>query len=233
MLDYVRETLHYAVDQHLQGQEEGMVYDVDGLDVYLKSNFSTNLDGLKDNLKSMENTEIKERITEAVFREYQQRETQIGAERMRHMERMVLLNTIDSKWKDHLYAMDQLKEGIGLRSFAHRDPLIEYKKEGFAMFEGMYASIGQEVSEIIFKIQPVGAPSKVRGVFSSLPQHLVHDELSPMSQRIAAQSKGALAGPESQEPPKPRPIQSDVPKVGRNDPCPCGSGKKYKKCCGQ
>ena len=110
-----------------------------------------------------------------------QKEKDIGPEHLRQMERMLLLQTIDAKWKDHLYAMDQLKEGIGLRSFAQREPIIEYKREGFEMFQTMYDSIHQEVTEMIFKIQRVDPSARMRSVFGSVPQKLVHDEISSLS----------------------------------------------------
>src|SRR3989338_6012787 len=162
------------------------------------------------------------------------------------MERMLLLQTIDAKLKDHLYSMDQLKEGIGLRSFAQRDPIIEYKREGFAMFQTMYDSIHQEATETLFRIQRVDPAARMRSVFGSVPQKLVHDEISSLSgQRppsasltrgwppIPSVMPGAWNIPgEQPRPPAPPPVHNTEPKVGRNDPCPCGSGKKYKKCCG-
>ena len=143
-----------------------------------------------------------------------------------------MLHTIDAKWKDHLYAVDQLKEGIGLRAFGHRDPLIEYKREGFEMFEMMYWSINQDIAEMVFRIKPVRNPEATRGVFSSLPQKLVHNEYSSLSASSApAGDQGAPPQPEKRS--SPQPVHNQGPKVGRNDPCPCGSGQKYKKCCGK
>ena len=151
-----------------------------------------------------------------------------------------MMNIIDTKWKDHLYAMDQLKEGIGLRSYAQRDPLIEFKKEGFAMFEAMYSSIYQEVAELIFKLQPVERQVSMKGVFEDLPQHFEHDDIQGMGDVArnvgqppdAPQTGSSALGPRESQP-KSVPVTNQGPKVGRNDPCPCGSGKKYKRCCGQ
>ncbi len=150
----------------------------------------------------------------------------IGAEQLRHMERMLMLHMIDSKWKDHLYSMDQLKEGIGLRSFAQRDPLVEYKREGFQMFQMMYDAVHQEVAETIFKIQATNPSTRMKGVFSSVPQRMIHNEARNMLDGPAGAEEAA---PVSQS----VPIQKQGEKVGRNDPCPCGSGKKFKKCCGR
>lgn len=130
--------------------------------------------------------------------------------------------------------MDQLRDGVGLRSYGQRDPLMEYKKEGFSMFQAMYLSIGEEAAEIMFKVQPMARDShEPKSVFGSLPQQMVHNEFSGMNRaaaQAAAQHQGSAA-PVPEE--KPQPIHHDGPKVGRNDPCPCGSGQKYKKCHGQ
>jgi preprotein translocase subunit SecA len=149
------------------------------------------------------------------------------------LERILLLHTIDAKWKDHLNAMDQLKEGIGLRAYGQRDPIIEYKKEGFAMFQMMFESINREIAETIFRVQPPSpGRERPRGVFSSLPKRLVHNEFSSLDrQGPAVADRGEVPG--SQKASQAQPYQNPETKVGRNDPCPCGSGKKYKKCCGQ
>jgi preprotein translocase subunit SecA len=148
---------------------------------------------------------------------------------MRHLERMVFLQIIDSKWKEHLYMMDNLREGIGLRAYGQRDPLIEYKREAFSYFEQMVANIEDEAVETIFKLQ-ARQPERLKGVFVSLPQELIHPE-APIPQEPTQENINQVAPPANFH--KPSPIQSSQEKVGRNDPCPCGSGKKYKKCCGR
>ncbi|MFH0762911.1 MAG: preprotein translocase subunit SecA [Candidatus Omnitrophota bacterium] len=149
---------------------------------------------------------------------YESKEKDIGEGLMRHMECMVFLQIIDSKWKDHLYAMDNLREGIGLRAYGQRDPLIEYKREGFDMFTQMIGSIEEEAVEALFKLRPA-RPKEFKGVFSSASQQLIHPEASKFDVPL--------------EQPPSKPAQPNQPKAGRNDPCPCGSGKKYKKCCGR
>jgi preprotein translocase subunit SecA len=167
---------------------------------------------------------------------YQEKEAQIGPELMRHLERMVFLQIIDGKWKDHLYAMDNLKEGIGLRAYGQRDPLVEYKREAFEMFSQMIASIEEEAAEVLFKLQPV-RPERIKTVFSPLSQQLLHPEAETFQR--PQEEPLALSG--SDTPVAPRPPASKTrthPKVGRNDPCPCGKSDpktgnpvKYKKCC--
>ncbi len=139
------------------------------------------------------------------------------------LERYVLLQILDSTWKDHLYAMDHLKSSIGLRGFAEKDPKMEYKREGFRMFEEMLSNVRDKVTDIIFKAQ-LGGEDERRSVWNI--SNAAHDDFSQFSaQQQAAQApQGDI---------KIKTIKHEVPKVGRNDPCPCGSGKKYKKCCGR
>ncbi len=238
IVEAVGDTLYAAVAQYLVSEKEGVEPDVEGLAVYLKTTFNYDVTSHKEKLKSMGQQEASDFIIKEVNEIYNQKEKDIDPIHLRHLERMFMLHTIDSKWKDHLYAMDQLKEGIGLRSYGQRDPLIEYKKEAFAMFQVMYSSINQEVAEMIFKIQPAEKESKIKGVFSSLPQKLVHDEISGLSnaalmQQAQAQGQVPPSAPQSVPVSSSAPMRNEGPKVGRNDPCPCGSGKKYKKCCGQ
>jgi preprotein translocase subunit SecA len=167
-----------------------------------------------------------------INRVYEEREKSIGLDLMRHLERMVFLQIIDTKWKDHLYAMDSLREGIGLRAYGQRDPLIEYKREAFNMFGQMIASIEEEAVEAVFKLQPI-KPERFRGVFSSQTQELLHPEVSKFErpEQELSDDEGVPGVVPSKVTMKP--VQLSHPKVGRNDPCPCGSGKKYKKCCGR
>ena len=139
------------------------------------------------------------------------------------LERYVLLQIYDATWKDHLYAMDHLKSGIGLRGFAEKDPKIEYKKEGFRMFKEMLSNIRNKVTDIIFKVE-MGQNEDRQSVWNiSAAQHAGLEQFS------AQHEAGQAAQPEQ----KVKTIKLDKPKVGRNDPCPCGSGKKYKKCHGR
>ena len=151
---------------------------------------------------------------------------------LRYIERTVMLQVIDSKWKDHLYGMDNLREGIGLRAYGQKDPLVEYQHEGYAMFSEMINSIKEEVLEFVFKIQ--GAqPKKVASVFSAIPQEFIHPEMASLDKRIVQKESEEPAGPMPVDYPRGNTLtyERSAPKVGRNDPCPRGSGKKYKKCC--
>jgi len=233
IFETIEGTVNQVVIQYLFSGEEEITFDIEGLDNYLRLTFNFELGSNKEKIKDMNREEIQKLIFEGVCDVYTKKEAEIGTEQLRKIERMLLMQTIDLKWKDHLYAMDQLKEGISLRSFAQRDPLIEYKREGFEMFQMMYDSIHQEVSEVIFKIQQAGPSQRIKSVFDSLPQQFVHDEAAGLSQS-AAQQRAQLQQPNAApQPAAPVPIRKEGPKVGRNEPCPCGSGKKYKKCCGR
>ncbi|HPN88584.1 MAG TPA: preprotein translocase subunit SecA [Candidatus Omnitrophota bacterium] len=231
----IEDSVYSVVEQYVSSGNTETEPNIHILLSSLKQKFFLEASTYKDHLMQLDKEDLKEEILKNVLGVYAAKEHEMGAEQLRQMERMILLHTIDSKWKDHLYAMDQLKEGIGLRSFAQRDPLIEYKKEGFRMFEEMYYSINDEVVEMIFKIQSVKSTQKLKSVFGALPQKMIHEEMGSLSDRkiVSAESHESDSDQDISASAKQAPIRHDGPKVGRNDPCPCGSGKKYKKCCGK
>ncbi|MDD5567727.1 MAG: SEC-C metal-binding domain-containing protein, partial [Candidatus Omnitrophica bacterium] len=197
---------------------------IEGMNIAVMAKFGLDL-GV-DKINSYSN--IREELFKEITGIYENKEKIIGADLMRHLERMVFLQIIDAKWKDHLYAMDSLREGIGLRAYGQRDPLVEYKREAFGMFSQMVASIEEESIEAIFKLEAAG-PERFRGVFSSVQQELSHPEVSKIQRPMPAEEEAPFSSKEA-EPVKT--VRLSGPKVGRNDPCPCGSGKKYKKCHG-
>jgi preprotein translocase subunit SecA len=146
------------------------------------------------------------------------------------LEQFVLINIFDTSWKDHLYAMDMLKAGIGLHAFAERDPRILYKKEGFRYFQEMLAGVRDKVTDLIMRARVVG-PAPVRSVYSEASA--VHEGAVGygVSETVGAEAAQQTSGGAEGETTV-KQIVRDAPKVGRNDPCPCGSGRKYKKCCG-
>jgi preprotein translocase subunit SecA len=179
--------------------------------VFKQFNFYLNLDS-EEALEDLDEASLAELIFEAAHTLYEQREAAIGPEDFRQLERVVMLQTVDNLWKDHLLSMDHLKEGIGLRGYAQQNPLLVYKKEGFEMFNEMIARVKEETLGILFRIQ-IEEPKKI-------------DDL-----RAPKEQKLSFSGGEG--PAKPKPAQRKTKNVGRNAPCPCGSGKKYKKCCGR
>jgi preprotein translocase subunit SecA len=151
-------------------------------------------------------------VFEAAEKVYEEREAVIGSDEFRQLERVVMLQTVDSLWKDHLLSMDHLKEGIGLRGYAQQNPLIVYKKEGYEMFQDMIHRIQEETLGILYRIQ-IAEPQRIDDLRQPRQQQMVFS-----------------GGGESE---KKKPQTRSAGKIGRNAPCPCGSGKKYKKCCGR
>jgi preprotein translocase subunit SecA len=200
---------HFADEKQLPED-----WDWKGLDeaVFKQFNFRLGSPG-NDTLDGLTAEGLSQLLYEAARKVYADKEAQIGSEELRQLERIIMLQTVDNLWKDHLLSMDHLKEGIGLRGYAQQDPLIVYKKEGYDMFQEMIERIKEETLGILFRIQ-LAEPEKL-------------DELrKPKEQKMVF--SGGEAGP-----PKKKPVRRDQEKVGRNTPCPCGSGKKYKKCCGR
>ncbi len=154
-------------------------------------------------------TPLKETLISEIRNAYEKKESEISSEMMRYLEKIILLQIVDSQWKDHLLAMDHLKEGIGLRGYGQRDPLAEYKKEAFEIFSEMTGRISTEVLRRLFKIQIQKQEDVRREERRQLQMNYNRGEGSSVAQTVRRGKK-----------------------VGRNDPCPCGSGKKFKKCCG-
>jgi preprotein translocase subunit SecA len=144
---------------------------------------------------------------------------------MRRMERALLLQILDSAWKEHLLAMDHLRSSVGLRGYAQVDPKVEYKREGMALFENLWISVGNYVTDLIFKMEQLDE-NFVGSTW--VESRAIKEDATPASE-IERQQQAAIAGTEADK--KLEPIRNLEPRVGRNDPCPCGSGKKYKQCC--
>ena len=233
--EYIHELMEEVVDSALEAYANEKMradeWDFEALRQHLESRFAIKTKDL--NFEEMRLPDVKETILERLKEAYEEKERQLGPEMARHLERMVLLQVVDTRWKDHLYAMDSLREGIGLRAYGQRDPLVEYQHEGYAMFMDMIDRIKEETLEYIFKIQAV-KEEKETPVFNVSKQQLVHEEKSQFADLPQNEESASAASYEGQLPQqKADTFHRDAPKVGRNDPCSCGSGKKYKKCCGK
>jgi len=232
ILSLAEDVVSKRIEFHTGGAKEVDEWDTQGLLSWLKSRFFISApDVFKD---SGDLEKIEEDILHRVRESYEKKRNSLGAEIMHQMEKMVLLQSIDSHWKDHLYGMDSLREGIGLRAYGQRDPLIEYQHEGFAMFTEMIEKVKEQALEFLFKVKEVHEERK--SVFDSVPQKFVHEEVSALGK--ATEEHKEIRPPRSQgrqrqHEEKAHPYKREEPKVGRNDPCPCGSGKKYKRCCGK
>jgi len=207
---------------------------------------------------TLSHDQLSEAAVEAVTKRYEEKEKQFSSELMRWLERRIILDVVDSQWKDHLLSLDHLKEGIGLRGYGQKDPLVEFKKEAFVLFEDMMARIDNETVRYLFHIQiqqaerppdemdtrpqtPRGPVSRSGGAQAAVASaaarasegepHRLPEVARQLERKQQRQQKDLQyqTGPAQAEAPKP--VRAGA-KVGRNDLCPCGSGKKYKKCHG-
>jgi preprotein translocase subunit SecA len=182
--------------------------------------FDIGLSWNKTERTDLDRTTLQKKLEEIVADRYARREEANGAEQMRYIERMILLQMVDTLWKEHLLNMDHLKEGIGLRGYGQKNPLDEYKKEGFNMFRSMIETVKQQTVSALFRVQVMGKDEIER--LEEERRREREEELK----KVSKTSGGTTVAPERQ------PIRRDEAKIGRNSPCPCGSGKKHKKCCG-
>ncbi len=211
--DYVKNMVDDLIDKGIQmfTTEERFTdnWDTSGFAKYIAETFNVliSFDGESDNISK---ELMKERAKNAVDRHYARQEADFGEDVFREIERIVLLRNVDTKWIDHIDAMDQLRQGIGLRAIGNEDPVRAYQVEGFDMFEEMTAAIQEDTVKMLMRVKP--------------QEKMQRKEVA----KITGTSGGDLGGTG-----KPKTVVKKEKKIGRNDPCPCGSGKKYKKCCGQ
>lgn len=230
--EIMEEVVEYALDTYLNEKTSFDKWDFEGLIQYLDFRFSVKMKDI--NLEEMNRDDIRASILDRMKALYEDKEKALGHEMTRHIEKMILLQVVDTRWKDHLYAMDSLREGIGLRAYGQQDPLIEYQHEAYNMFMDMISRIKEETLEYLFKIKAIKEEKEV-SVFDFSRQALVHEEKGQF-QDVSLKQKnedGITPSYEGQLPQEVTTYKREAPKVGRNDPCPCQSGKKYKKCCGK
>jgi len=200
----VEKLIDHGMELFVNEKVHAEEWDLDGLIEYATELFAAEGDLKKTDMENMSRDEIREDLLDAANENYDRREVLFGADNMRDLEKVVMLKVVDSKWMEHLDAMDMLRQGIGLRAYGQKDPLIEYKIEAFDMFGQMIEHIQEDIVRYIYRVNIVTQ---------------AEDRLAQ-----ATASHGDEAGPKE-------PIRNKAT-VGRNDLCPCGSGKKYKKCCG-
>ncbi len=219
------------VDENFTQAEDADVIDLTNVAQACQNYFLLQINPDDPELKELTRAGLIEELEKRALQHYHNKEAFLGETVMRHLERYALLTTIDKEWREHLYEMDQLKAGIGLRAYGQRDPLIEYKKESFRMFKELLETIDRNAVSLVFKLQPVDRSQVAARQERQRQLATVHESITGMP----GSSGGALPQaeqPDESRPQKRQPITRDQPKVGRNDPCPCGSGKKYKKCHG-
>jgi len=214
LYDMIEEMIEECIDQYTSPRTYAEDWDLKGLKGQLLQRFGFLWEIDPEKIGDIPQAQFKEDVHNAIIQQYEAREKNIGSATMRHLEKMIMLSTIDTLWKDHLYAMDHLKEGIGMRGYGQKDPLIEYKREGFDMFQEMIQMIKQQTVTHLFMIQSVREEEEKER----------QRRMKVAQQLEAAKKAGVISQPQQKKKEK---------KVGRNEPCPCGSGRKYKKCCGQ
>jgi preprotein translocase subunit SecA len=237
--DYVADLLGELMDQYAAEKTHPDDWDITGLKNAIFTRFGVDIlaEGMKP--ETLNRAELGDAVFAKLKERYDAKESLIGPEQMRYHERMIMLSVLDQQWKDHLLSMDHLKEGIGLRSYGQHDPLVEYKRESFQMFEDMMHRFEEETVRYLYLMQVIepAAAHEIQGDGDGdgRPRRRSAtsvDELEEAFQRRKRREleEARMAGAGDRQP-----VQQVVragAKVGRNDPCPCGSGKKYKKCCG-
>ncbi|MEZ5356704.1 MAG: SEC-C metal-binding domain-containing protein, partial [Bryobacteraceae bacterium] len=254
---YIRGIVGSILDTYLPAEARPDQWDLPGLQTDVLTQF-----GVKtpiEDFAGLTRDEIQESVEGQLAKRYQEKEDIVGPEVMRETERIVMLNVIDAQWKDHLLSMDHLREGIGLRGYGQKDPLVEYKKESFTLYEAMRDRIEDEIVRNLFFLQAApsfdddwdegedydglgepsddgGAPRSPVGVGVSAEQRQsAQSSFQDFTRTIERRKQKELdaiqfVGPTTANPTKQ--VLNKNKDVGRNDPCPCGSGKKFKKCCG-
>jgi preprotein translocase subunit SecA len=250
--DYVAGILSDLLEQFAPVKAHPADWDIKGLKDAIFTRFGVDIlaEGIKP--ETLNRQELGDTIFEKLKDRYDAKEKLIGPDAMRYHERMIMLSVLDQQWKDHLLNMDHLKEGIGLRGYGQKDPLVEYKRESFDMFEAMMQRFQEDTSRYLYLMQIIGRSdasaagadggSHDQGVISSggdgngsRPPRAVTTSVDDLEEAFQRRKRRELEQARMAGAGDRQPVQQVVrnsAKVGRNDPCPCGSGKKYKKCCG-
>lgn len=240
VLSMVEELIDRSLDFYVESRSDPDDWNLDGLMDYLESICIPPRKLDPRQLRELKRESLRELLLNAAIEAYEAREARLSSEVMRELERVVLLRVVDQKWMDHLDAMDDLREGIGLRAYGQRDPLIEYQLEAYDMFQGMIDSIREDAVKYLFKLEVVSTPQREQVLVEGKAER---ESLAGTSRFLQAAMAGGGAvvepgdeasyssaggGQTSRQQPV---VKGD--RVGRNDPCPCGSGRKYKRCCGR
>ena len=203
------------VGMFIEGEEQQL--NVESLNTEIINIFGIDmLDYIKENKNDI--SKISEELKKKAMEIYAQKEEEIGSDQMRELERVVMLKVVDEKWMNHIDSMDELKNGIGLRAYGQKDPVVQYRLEGFDMFDEMISDIKVDVTKILMHIRQQGEAKRQETVKIT----------GAALEAIHSVDGGSKIGTDVD-----RTVRNEGPKVGRNDPCPCGSGKKYKNCCGK
>ena len=244
LVTLAEELLDSTVDRYAGDNVEEEDRDDGALKAAIGEIYGLEIDEINVDTEALGAGALSDALWKPVLDKYERKEALVPVEILRRIERDIMLQIVDAQWKDHLYSLDHLKEGIGLRGYGQRDPLVEYKKESFALFQAMKDRIEEEIVRYLWRLTPVrGDNPEAAEVRQPPPRRAPQVTLSaqqppPPSPFGAIGSGNAAAPPEAPRPARTggddviKQVKREEPKVGRNDPCPCGSGKKYKKCHG-
>ncbi|TMK22722.1 MAG: preprotein translocase subunit SecA, partial [Actinobacteria bacterium] len=208
-IGFVEDVVRAIVAEFANAEIHPEEWDIDGLFTKMREFYPTALSKDSFDVHNLTTVDLEEAFLEEALKVYEQREQDIGDEEFREIERRVLLSVLDTRWREHLYEMDYLQEGIGLRAIAQRDPLVEYQREGFEMFETMLEGIKEDFVRYVFHLQ------------------VIREDKPPEEKQRAQEARWRLTSGDQPEAAVAETVRSD--KIPRNAPCPCGSGKKYKK----
>jgi len=246
IMELIDNTIEVFIETYCPEKEYPENWNLAELQKQLRRTFLLNLKINDEDIPELTQKRLFDEIKKAVNIIYEQKEEAYGSELMRKLEKYAALVTIDQYWRDHLNEVDELRTGINLRAYGQRDPLLEYKKESFEMFRNLIEEIDRETAGRVFRAQ-LKAPEPTREERRNQPEMVAsHADTTGMGiktgageqqqqQGVTGAGGGVEVSPmaEASDRGKRKPVKRQNPKVGRNDPCPCGSGKKYKKCCGR
>jgi len=228
ILRVVGEIVESLLYQYCPEEADPGDWDTDALGKDYRAYFGLTMADLGVDWETVNRPQLETMLADGAAAQYEARAEKFGEEELARLEKFLLLDTVDRQWKDHLLSLDHLREGIGLRAYGQRNPLVEYKRESFDLFEEMWERIEDHVVKFLFHAEPVEDMQLTRrGVRTTLS----HPEAEGLAASHAQQERAAntpVAAPDA----RPITVRRSQPKVGRNDPCPCGSGKKYKRCHG-
>ncbi|HKT81631.1 MAG TPA: SEC-C metal-binding domain-containing protein, partial [Vicinamibacterales bacterium] len=244
LMSLAEELLDSMIETYAAKTADYDSWDLEALKVEVNRVFA--IDAAALDFANQTSDEIRDLLWDRILESYLEKEKLVGREILGRVERDLMLQIVDAQWKDHLYSLDHLKEGIGLRGYGQRDPLVEYKKESFSLFTAMKERVEEEIVRYLWWLRPVlneggdAAAQPVRRPRAQTPLIMGRgaEEVPPAFAAPRAEAMPDALPPRGQQPPRVggddvvKTVRRDEPKVGRNDPCPCGSGKKYKKCHG-
>jgi len=247
--DYVRDILGGLLDKYAAKETHAEDWDIKSLKNQIFTRFGVDIGAEGIEAEKLNRQELGDAIFDKLKERYDAKEQLIGPDAMRHHERIIMLSVIDQQWKDHLLSMDHLREGIGLRGYGQHDPLVEYKRESFDMFEAMMERFEEETVRYLYLMQVIEAPhpapqpalapgsgngDAVSAFSTGSRRNRATTSMDDMEEAFQRRKRRELEQARMAGGGDQGPVQQVVrgDKVGRNDPCPCGSGKKYKKCCG-